>query len=327
MLAFSSCVSDASCRVIETDLHLTKDGVLVINHDPDTERTYGKKYLIKETNYDPELRILKNVNPPHESMPTFHKILEWLVVKNREVGNVKFMLDLKPVNDVIILDKIVEEMLVVENDINFWHDKIIFGLWTPAFYEHGIANHLLDHFPIINITLSMEIATQFLTISSSYEVEDPQFPCKLSGVSLIQYATWGVGHQLNDRFVEFYKLLVKELKRDLYLWTCNDQELNTFYCKLGVSGFLTDIPDQVTDLVNHADYTRETDLYKFYSRHDPINFTSKKGWKNYSTFKMYKMTEYAILNGYFAKKVPYVNGGKDTVGSYWVYIMKLLGII
>lgn len=42
---------ETDCDGIELDIQVTKDGKVVVIHDPDTLRTAGKKYIIANTNY------------------------------------------------------------------------------------------------------------------------------------------------------------------------------------------------------------------------------------------------------------------------------------
>lgn len=41
----------AGCDGIELDIQVSKDGKVLVIHDPDTERTAGEKYLIKDSNW------------------------------------------------------------------------------------------------------------------------------------------------------------------------------------------------------------------------------------------------------------------------------------
>jgi len=51
MPAFQRAI-DLGYRYIETDVHSTRDGVLIAFHDDDLLRTYGKPGVISETNYE-----------------------------------------------------------------------------------------------------------------------------------------------------------------------------------------------------------------------------------------------------------------------------------
>ena len=63
----------------ETDIQLTKDGHVIICHDPDTKRTTNKKMVIKDSNFD-DLRNLdagswKDPKYAGEKLPTLAEAL------------------------------------------------------------------------------------------------------------------------------------------------------------------------------------------------------------------------------------------------------------
>lgn len=72
---------------IELDVHLTKDGRLIICHDPDTERVSGKKEVIATTNLE-DLRKLdagawKDARWKGEKMPTLEEALSTIPDQGR----------------------------------------------------------------------------------------------------------------------------------------------------------------------------------------------------------------------------------------------------
>src|ERR1700693_5870976 len=50
MASFQAAV-DLGTRYLETDVHMTRDGEIVVAHDPDLARCYGGVGLIKDTDY------------------------------------------------------------------------------------------------------------------------------------------------------------------------------------------------------------------------------------------------------------------------------------
>ncbi|ODV93653.1 hypothetical protein PACTADRAFT_4556 [Pachysolen tannophilus NRRL Y-2460] len=333
LLSFNATISDAQCQIIETDLQLSKDGIILINHDAETGRTYNKNYKIQETFYENELSLLRNLEEPHEPILTFEKLIIWFSKKNGDFRNIKLMLDIKRVNNVIILDKIIETLIKVNNDLNYWYNKIIFGLWTPDFYDYAVSKQLLNNFEIVNITASITIAKIFLEKSLKYESEfnstnhhkDDYFKMKISAISLLHIATWS-----GDAFIGFYDDLLEKNVR-LYLWTVNSEEDIQFCCRLGVDGIVTDNPDYAQALVTHPNndilFKRDKNLGNFYKKENLFNLMTLTGWRRYGLYTVYKGFEAALLRGYLSINVPIINGGKETIGSYSVSILKLLGII
>ncbi len=81
LLAFRGALS-AGCAEIECDVRRTKDGVLVLSHDPDLQRTAGSNAVIGRLNYD-ELRSFDvgswfDARFSGERMPRFSDLLDFL---------------------------------------------------------------------------------------------------------------------------------------------------------------------------------------------------------------------------------------------------------
>ena len=72
---------DAAVRVgadaIETDLHLSKDGIVVLSHDPTLKRCFGLKEKIIDCEWG-YLSTLKTVQEPRSHMPRLLDLLLWL---------------------------------------------------------------------------------------------------------------------------------------------------------------------------------------------------------------------------------------------------------
>ena len=62
---------------IETDLHLSKDGVVVLSHDPTLRRCFGLKDKIIDCEWG-YLSSLKTVQEPRSHMPRLLDLLLWL---------------------------------------------------------------------------------------------------------------------------------------------------------------------------------------------------------------------------------------------------------
>ncbi|ODV83227.1 carbohydrate-binding module family 43 protein [[Candida] arabinofermentans NRRL YB-2248] len=147
IISFEQAINNG-CSVIETDLHITKDNEIVITHDINTLRTYGFNYQVIDESYDTTLSKLRTKLKPHCQMPTFKDVLQWCFEKNKEC-QVKLMLDIKRDNDPkLIVDLILENLSNVgpfgpdsdsngnlNGNLNYWKDKIMFGIWDSSFYD------------------------------------------------------------------------------------------------------------------------------------------------------------------------------------------------
>ena len=89
----------------EFDVRMTKDGVLVINHDE-----HHGKMEVSETNFS-ELKKLKLSNG--EKIPTLEKYLK----KGRRFQNLKLIVELKPAKTKSLEDEIVKKTLALVKDL------------------------------------------------------------------------------------------------------------------------------------------------------------------------------------------------------------------
>ncbi|KAL8729697.1 MAG: hypothetical protein Q9181_004902 [Wetmoreana brouardii] len=91
MGAFRGAV-EAGAHAIETDVHLTKDGVVVLSHDATLKRCFGKpdKIIDRDWTYVSEQRTTQ---APHEPMPRLADLLEYLALPGNE--RVWLLLDIK----------------------------------------------------------------------------------------------------------------------------------------------------------------------------------------------------------------------------------------
>ncbi|KAL8783039.1 MAG: hypothetical protein Q9213_004936 [Squamulea squamosa] len=82
MAAFRGAV-ETGVHAIETDVHLTKDAVVVLSHDSTLKRCFGKpdKIIERDWSYISEQRTIQ---APHEPMPRLFDLLEYLAAPGNE---------------------------------------------------------------------------------------------------------------------------------------------------------------------------------------------------------------------------------------------------
>ncbi|KAH3681088.1 hypothetical protein WICPIJ_007948 [Wickerhamomyces pijperi] len=239
MSAFKEALK-AGSRMIETDVQITLDGVVVINHDPKTGRNYDSDLIIGDSTLN-QLKELTNVQDPTQKMATFKELLEWFVeVDEGEYSNqgLKLMLDVKVSNSKTVLVKIVSDLLAVKNDLQYWQQKIIFGLWTLEFYEFGVTTQCIKDFEIICITISPQIAQAFYDYSQTLPKG-----LQLTAISLLNVAS------MTPEFYTFYDKEIATGKIALYLWTVNEPIDFTRAVYLKAKGIISDKPDVMVDLL------------------------------------------------------------------------------
>lgn len=91
MGAFKGAV-EVGANAVETDVHLTRDGVVVLSHDKDLKRCFGRKEKLIDVDYE-FVSKLKTLKEPHESMPRLADLLEYLAQPGLE--EVWLLLDIK----------------------------------------------------------------------------------------------------------------------------------------------------------------------------------------------------------------------------------------
>lgn len=245
MLAFQEAV-DSGCDVIETDLHISADNYIVIAHDVDTLRVFGEDYNIPKTNYIDGLDKLLTLREPRSTMPLFEDVLTWCVNINEKFKDlnvnrkIKLMLDIKTDNDPIQLYDLMWKLFEKVNGIDYWNDKLLFGLWRSDFY---IPERFTD-FPVIHITFDVNAAIKFYN-----QMKEVDGNAKLHAVSIINL----VLYRKNDSLELIKWLNEKNIK--LWFWTINDNlELQQAFKLARLSngetlleGVITDDPVKVLD--------------------------------------------------------------------------------
>lgn len=257
---------EAGVNIIETDVQMTKDGIVVMNHDNTTGRMYNKNLVINDTNWQ-DLRKLYCKNVPGEHIPTLVDALKWTM----EHSSVKLLIDIKPTNEKIILIKIMSDMLKVYNNLKFWQEKIIFGLWRLDWYEFGIETNVLKDFKFVAISFSSDMSLKFIEYSK--ELNNPHY--KLHGVSLYFISTW-----TNEFRMKILPYL-QEHNLHIYVWTVNHDIDFKYLVSLPINGIISDDPIQAIKSKNKW----ITSDHKFIK--PPIN--SSEGLRFYGCLTIYRI--------------------------------------
>ncbi|EDO19404.1 hypothetical protein Kpol_1002p51 [Vanderwaltozyma polyspora DSM 70294] len=256
--------------IIETDLQMTKDGVVVVNHDSDTGRMWDKELIISESTYE-ELQELRCKENPDLKMLTLDQVLEWAVAH----PSAKMMLDIKFTNKKIILMKCYSAMMAIKNDRKYWQNRIIWGVWLLDWFKYGVETGVFQDFKVIVITLSLDIAKDF--IEYSLQLNNAHY--RLYGISIHFVASWTYEYTTN---------IVPMMKRQnvkVFLWTVNKAVDIKYACQLpSVYAIITDDPVEARHL--SAEYVRHhEDIKKF----EIPSLISANGIRFHSFVKVYNI--------------------------------------
>jgi len=208
-------------------------------------------------------------------MLTFQELAEW-VITQRE--GIKIMLDIKPYNNKLVIAKIIRDLKNVHDDLSFWYNKIIFGLWRLDFYQFGYTTGLINNFEIINIAISPVISNTLIEYSKTL----PQ-GYKLNAISILDISSW------SNNFNKYRETVLKPNNIDLYLWTVNSPEDIKKSLAIQVDGIVTDNPIEVAAEIQL--YKQKGVLYK-----NPEPFTLRN-LRHHTLFILFKVFEFVVING------------------------------
>jgi len=233
MKAFEGAVQ-AGTHAIETDIHLSKDNVVVLSHDPDLKRCFGiddTKIVSCDWSY---LSTLRTVKSPHEPMPRLADLLEYLSHPERD--HIWVLLDIKLDNDADnVMRLIAETIKAAPQPKRPWNKRVVMGIWAAKYLP--LCHKYLPDFPISHIGFSTWYARQFL---------------KAPNVSfnMLQRVLFGwAGHRfLRD---------VKAAKRPLFAWTVNDENLMKWCIQKELDGVITDDPKKFNKICEDWDGAKE----------------------------------------------------------------------
>lgn len=145
MTAFKMAI-ESGCDMIETDIHLTKDGYLVLIHDDRVDRTTNGKGRVDEMT----LEELKQLNAgdiaTHEEIPTLEELLE-LVVNTSMTLNLEIKEYWSEKNEERCIKCIEDTLALVEkysmgnrivvNSFDAWVLEYVYKWYGKKYLLHG----------------------------------------------------------------------------------------------------------------------------------------------------------------------------------------------
>ncbi|WEW57336.1 glycerophosphoryl diester phosphodiesterase [Emydomyces testavorans] len=219
MNAFRHAV-EVGAHGIETDVHLSKDGVVVLSHDATLKRCFGIDRRLVEWDWK-YLSALRTLEPPHEHMPRLIDLLEYVAAAER--ANVWILLDIKIDNNPHdVITALTHAFDSVPSPHRPWNERVVLGCWTAKYLSL-----VRDHFPTYPLTItafSIQYARRFLPIPGV-------------SISINQKALMGcVGGR---RFLA----QAQRAGKAVFLWTVNQEALMRWSVRKRVDGVITDEPE------------------------------------------------------------------------------------
>ncbi|KAK3378070.1 PLC-like phosphodiesterase [Podospora didyma] len=216
MAAFKAAV-DIGAHAVETDLHLSKDGVVVLSHDATLKRCFGKEEKIADCDWS-YLSTLETLLEPRQGLPRLSDLLEYLAQPGLE--SVWVLLDIKTDDPAEDLLSATAQTLASVPTARPWNQRIVLGGWNENYIQ--LCREYLPTFPVAYIGFSLVYARRFL---------------KQPGVNfnLLQQMLVGpVGAQFMKK--------VRKAQRSLFVWTVNSEAWMEWSIRKQVDGVITDDP-------------------------------------------------------------------------------------
>ena len=221
MLAFEKAI-EMGCDGIETDVHLTKDGIAVICHDETIDRTTDGNGFIKDYTYKELLRFDAGIKFGDKfkglKIPSLDEFID--LIKNRD----------------LIINFELKDDKIKYKDI----EKIVLDKIYKAKIEDNSIISSFNHYSVMKCKeLDKNIKTGFLYDNQLY---DPGSYGKRAGV----YALHPNYITLEDDIVEN----IKNSNLKINTYTVNEEKDMTRLAKLGIDGIITNYPDKLKTILD-----------------------------------------------------------------------------
>ncbi|CAO1614782.1 unnamed protein product [Parajaminaea phylloscopi] len=251
--SFDKAVRDGS-EGIESDVHVTSDGVIVMFHDPSLERTTDGKGLIKDQPWKGVIEHVRTTQKPQQQLPTFRDICDLLMQPQNK--HVKLNIDIKPENDPERLFSLMKD--VVHSYPDFAQDlspRLILGLWHPVFLSAA-----LKHVPTL----------RRIHIGGSPWLARTYFWKHCDGFSMWFPSLVGADGQA---FLE----QARRDGKDVFVWTVNRKDEMIEATRWGVKAILTDKTSMLQQV-----RAKMTEDFPKYRRNEVGRFFRWTSWRYYT---------------------------------------------
>ncbi|KAM0483583.1 hypothetical protein ACHAPX_002074 [Trichoderma viride] len=161
MAAFEAALK-IGAHALETDVHLSKDGVVVLSHDPSLKRCFGVDLLIKDCTWS-YLSSLRTTKQPYEPLPRLVDLLQYLT-SGPETEKIWVLLDIKIDDKPEHLLHAIACALTEVSSATPWDERIILGCWNATFMKAAL--EFLPGYPLAHISTSLFYSRHFFPISN-----------------------------------------------------------------------------------------------------------------------------------------------------------------
>ena len=256
MMAFKKATDLAKTQMLEIDVHITKDGVVVVSHDQNLSRVTGKDVKIKETKFD-ELPKLKDEIPIEftfgRSFSSDDKSLDHISVPKLEdvfeaFPDMCINIDIKTYDETLIDE--VNKLVTKYGREN----RTVWGNFSDKTTAKCYATN-----PQIGLLFSVKRVLMlliyfytgllpYITLKETHlEIPMPLLAYKKYGpeITKTQKTIATLSNALLMRKTLFDHLSQRGIQT--YVWVLNEEEDFEKAFKLNVTGVMTDYPSLLTD--------------------------------------------------------------------------------
>lgn len=229
LAAFKGAVA-AGAHALETDVHITKDEVVVMSHDATLKRCFGRPQKIVECNWE-EIKDARTVAEPHEPMPRLTDVLEYLAQPGLE--EIWLLLDIKLDNDADSIMRLLGSTLsaVSAPAHKAWTERVVLGIWAAKYLP--LAQQYLPGYPVMHIGFSTSYARHFLTVPNV-------------GFNMLLPVLIAPGGR---RFLKD----AREKRRQVLAWTVNTEDRMEWCIRRKLDGVITDDPRMYLEVCEKFD--------------------------------------------------------------------------
>lgn len=235
MLAFDEALK-AGAQALETDVHITKDDVVVLSHDPTLSRCFGRKDKIIDKTWD-EIEDLRTIVQPHVPMPRLRDLLEYLAQPGME--EVWILLDIKLDNDADDIMRLIAATIasVSPSPKRRWEERIVLGAWAAKYLP--LALKYSPNFPVTHIGFKLSYARHFFSINDI-------------GFNMLLPILMAPGGR------SFIRDCQEKYHRPLLAWTVNEKDKMEWCVRRKLDGVITDDPSMFLKVCDeHDEYSKE----------------------------------------------------------------------
>lgn len=212
---------DVGADLLETDVHISKDGQVIVAHDADLSRVAGRPGLVSELTAAELASIDLGFG---QGFPTLVEALE-------AFPGAKFNIDLKA-------PEVVDPFVDVVSQLRA-HDRVL-----VASFDEGSRSRAVSRLPgVVSSTNSTQVIEGRLRSWLGLSGATWSIPPEIRAVQ-VPPTHWGMA-LVNPSFVR----MVHSKDREIHVWTINDAKDMDRLLDMGVDGIITDRSDIAVTVV------------------------------------------------------------------------------